>query len=86
MGINKPNMVTMDFSRAGKALSFTAMQMGPKVNVSADGSGLMMANAKIAARPSATGTQASSETTAKAADQVLEADADPHCQCRSSIR
>jgi hypothetical protein len=76
LGINKPNMVTMDFSRAGKALSFTAMQMGPKVNVSADGSGLVMANAKVAGKPAAAGAQATSETTVKAADQVLEADAD----------
>jgi len=80
MGINKPNMVVMDFSRAGKALSFTAMQMGPKVNVSADGSGLVMANAKMAGKPAAAGAQASGETTAKgtdkAADQILEADAD----------
>jgi hypothetical protein len=76
MGINKPNMVVMDFSRAGKVLSFTAMQMGPKVNVSADGSGLMMANAKPAGKPAAAAAQASGETTAKAADQVLEADAD----------
>jgi hypothetical protein len=44
--INKSNMVVMEFSKAGKKLSFTAMQMGPKVNVSADGSGLVMANAK----------------------------------------
>ncbi len=76
LGINKPNMVTMDFSRAGKALSFTAMQMGPKVNVSADGSGLVMANAKMAGKPAAAAAQAASETTVKAADQVLEADAD----------
>jgi hypothetical protein len=75
-GINKSNMVMMDFSRAGKALSFTAMQMGPKVRVSADGSGLMMANAKIAVRPAAAGTQASSETTVKAADQVLDSEPD----------
>ena len=47
--INKPNMVVMKFSKGGKALSFTAMQMGPKVNVSADGSGLVMAGAKSAA-------------------------------------
>jgi hypothetical protein len=76
MGINKPNMVTMDFSRAGKALSFTAMQMGPKVNVSVDGSGLTMATAKVAARPAAAGAQSSSETTAKAPDQVLDAEPD----------
>jgi hypothetical protein len=76
LGINKSNMATMDFSRAGKALSFTAMQMGPKVNVSADGSGLVMANAKVAGKPAAAGAQATGETTVKAADQVLEADAD----------
>ncbi len=76
MGINKPNMVVMDFSRAGKALSFTAMQMGPKVNVSADGSGLIMANAKTAGKPAAAAAQASGETTVKAADQVLEAEPD----------
>lgn len=74
--INKSNMVVMEFSRSGKELSFTAMQMGPKVNVSADGSGLLMANAKLAGKPAAAGTQATGETTAKAADQVLEADAD----------
>ena len=62
LGINKPNMVMMDFSRAGKALSFTAMQMGPKVNVSADGSGLVMANAKMAGKPAAAGAQATGET------------------------
>jgi hypothetical protein len=44
--------------------------------VSADGSGLMMANAKIAVRPAAAGTQASSETTVKAADQVLDSEPD----------
>jgi hypothetical protein len=44
--INKSNMVVMEFAKGGKALSFTVMQMGPKVNVSADGSGLVMANAK----------------------------------------
>ena len=38
--INQPNMVVMEFSKGDKALSFTAMQMGPKVRVSADGSGL----------------------------------------------
>jgi hypothetical protein len=80
LGINKPNMVTMDFARAGKALSFTAMQMGPKVNVSADGSGLLMANAKMAGKPATVAAQAASATTAegadKTADQVLEADTD----------
>jgi hypothetical protein len=43
--INQANMAVMDFSRGGKAFSLTAMQMGPKVRVSADGSGLVVANA-----------------------------------------
>jgi hypothetical protein len=66
-------MVTMDFSRAGKALSFTAMQMGPKVNVSADGSGLVMANAKMAGKGTEKGTD---QATDKVADQALEAEPD----------
>jgi hypothetical protein len=47
--INKPNMAVMEFSKGAKKLSFTVMQMGPKVNVSADGSGLVMADASPAA-------------------------------------
>src|SRR6476659_4460657 len=52
------------------------MQMGPKVNVSADGSGLVMANAKMAAKPGAATNQASNEPASKAAIKVLEADPD----------
>jgi hypothetical protein len=70
--INKSNMVVMEFSKGGKELSFTAMQMGPKVNVSAVGSGLMMANAKSGA---ASG-QASNGSAAKVAVQDLEAEPD----------
>jgi hypothetical protein len=70
--INKSSMVVMEFSRGGKQLSFTAMQMGPKVNVSADGSGLVVANAK----PDATSSQASNGSAAKAAVEDLEADPD----------
>ena len=71
--INKPNMVVMKFSKGGKALSFTAMQMGPKVNVSADGSGLVMAAAKSGrARPA----EASSGSATKVAAQDLEAEPD----------
>ena len=44
--INQANMVVMDFSKGGKAFSLTAMQMGPKVKVSADGAGLVMASAQ----------------------------------------
>ncbi|TYO68283.1 hypothetical protein FXV83_01530 [Bradyrhizobium hipponense] len=51
--INQPNMAMMEFSKAGKAVSMTVMQMGPKVNVRADGSGLMVAAAKPAAEAQA---------------------------------
>jgi hypothetical protein len=68
--INKSSMAVMEFSRGGKELSFTAMQMGPKVNVSADGSGLLMANAK----PDPAGSQASG---ASAAEAVVNLEADP---------
>lgn len=70
--INKSNMVVMEFSRGGKELSFTAMQMGPKVNVSADGSGLVMATAKSGAPTNET----SSGSAAKAVVQDLEAEPD----------
>ncbi|RTE93176.1 MULTISPECIES: hypothetical protein [Bradyrhizobium] len=49
--INQPNMAVMEFARGGKSISMTVMQMGPKVNVSASGSGLVMATAKPAAIP-----------------------------------
>jgi hypothetical protein len=70
--INKSSMVVMEFSKGAKKLSFTAMQMGPKVNVTADGSGLLMANA----RPEATGGQASHAAGGKAAAEDLEAEPD----------
>lgn len=70
--INKSNMVVMEFSKAGKKLSFTAMQMGPKVNVSADGSGLVMANAK----PDAVSNQAASASAGKSVAADLEPDPD----------
>jgi hypothetical protein len=73
--INQANMVVMDFSKGGKAFSLTAMQMGPKVKVSADGTGLVMANAKVAATADGSSTQAANEP-AKAADEVLEPEAD----------
>ncbi len=49
--INQPNMAMMEFSRSGKSISMTVMQMGPKVNVRANGSGLMVAAAKPVATP-----------------------------------
>jgi hypothetical protein len=68
--INQPNMAVMEFSKGNKALSFTAMQMGPKVRVSADGSGLVMANATAAAGKTSTGPAD------KAVAETLEADPD----------
>jgi hypothetical protein len=68
--INQPNMVVMEFSKGSKALSFTAMQMGPKVRVSADGSGLVMANATLAAEKTPTGPAG------KTVAEILEADPD----------
>ncbi|MCK1294255.1 hypothetical protein [Bradyrhizobium sp. 30] len=44
--INQPNMAVMEFAKSGKSISMTVMQMGPKVNVSANGSGLVVAAAK----------------------------------------
>ncbi len=38
--INNPNMVVLNFSKAKQSISLTAMQMGPKVSVTATGSGL----------------------------------------------
>lgn len=70
--INKSNMVVMEFSRGGKELSFTAMQMGSRVNVSANGSGLVMAAAK--ADPAT--SQPPGGSAAKAAVQDLEAEPD----------
>jgi hypothetical protein len=70
--INKSNMVVMEFAKGGKQLSFTVMQMGPKVNVTADGSGLAMANAK----PEAATPRASNGSGGKVAAENLEADPD----------
>ncbi|MCA6119836.1 hypothetical protein J6524_33915 [Bradyrhizobium sp. WSM 1738] len=50
--INQPNMAVMEFSKGRKTLSLTAMQMGPRVRVSADGSALVMANAPESAKTS----------------------------------
>ncbi|KRR03641.1 hypothetical protein CQ12_12470 [Bradyrhizobium jicamae] len=67
--INQPNMAVMEFSKGRKALSLTAMQMGPKVRVSADGSALVVANA-VSERG-----KASSESSSKTVD-TLEPDPD----------
>ncbi|KAA0078022.1 hypothetical protein [Tardiphaga sp. P9-11] len=68
--INNPNMVVLNFSKAKQSMSLTAMQMGPKVNVTATGSGLK--GAPVAAVASNTNTTDS----AKSVEQVLESDGD----------
>lgn len=72
--INKSSMVAMDFSMSGKSLSFTVMQMGPKVEVSADGSGLVMANAGTANKPAASGNPVTTGSAVIATVQALEAE------------
>jgi hypothetical protein len=67
--INKPTMVSLEFARGGKLLSFTIMQMGAKVNVSADSNGLVLAKAK----PDA----AVREANANATTAVEKLDAEP---------
>jgi hypothetical protein len=74
--IDRSSMAVMEFSKGGKTMSFTAMQMGPKVNVSARGSALVMANADMAAKPGAASAEAVNEPAAKATDEPLEADPD----------
>jgi hypothetical protein len=66
--INNPNMAAMQFSKGGKEISITIMQMGSKTNVSANGSGLEMANAGADA--------ANDQSAAKAAPKPLEAEPD----------
>ncbi|SEO22155.1 hypothetical protein [Bradyrhizobium sp. OK095] len=70
--INQPNMVVMEFSKAGKSISMTLMQMGPKVNVSANGSGLAMAAAKPASGSKPAGSDQAGASAKSAAP--LEAD------------
>ena len=81
--INQPNMVVMDFSKGGKALSLTAMQMGPKVRVSADGSGLVMANAKMAAKADGSGASASNEPAPRLPTRLSKPSPIRRCRCRS---
>lgn len=70
--INSPTMVELDFSKGGKDVSFTIMQMGDTVNVTADGSALVGAAGGTAA--AGTDARPSAQTSAQASDQVLEAD------------
>lgn len=54
--INNANMVVLNFSKAGKSVSFTLMKMGPKTNVTADGPALKVASAKSADKTAAANT------------------------------
>ncbi|MBR0850395.1 hypothetical protein JQ543_21815 [Bradyrhizobium diazoefficiens] len=67
--INQPNMAVMEFSKGGKSISMTVMQMGAKVNVSATGSGLIVATAKPVETKS---TQAKSAESAPAQTKLAE--------------
>ena len=49
--INNPNMVVLNFTKGGKAVSFTIVRMGNTSNVSAEGSALKLATAKAAKAP-----------------------------------
>ena len=44
--INRPNMTVLDFSKGGKTVSLTIMQMGNETTVRATGSGLVTAAAR----------------------------------------
>lgn len=68
--INNPNMAVLNFSKSGQSISLTAMQMGPKVNVTATGSGLK--GAPVAA---SAGNKTTTDN-AKSVEQVLESDGD----------
>ncbi|HMJ43501.1 MAG TPA: hypothetical protein VK522_14615 [Pseudolabrys sp.] len=61
--INNANMVVLNFSKGGKAVSFTLMKMGPKTNVTADGAALKVAGAKPAAGKTAAADSASQPAT-----------------------
>lgn len=54
--INNANMVVLNFSKAGKSVSFTLMKMGAKTNVTADGPALKVAGAKSADKTAAADT------------------------------
>jgi hypothetical protein len=64
-------MVVMNFSKGKQSISLTAMQMGPKVNVTATGSGLE--GTPVVANANTTSTTGN----AKTIEPVLESDGDP---------
>jgi hypothetical protein len=62
--INNANMVVLNFSKSGKAVSFTIMKMGPKTNVTAEGAALNVTGGKPAA-----GKTAAADTAAQPATE-----------------
>jgi len=74
--INQPSMAVMEFSKGGKSISMTVMQMGPKVNVTADGSGLVVAAAKPAETKSAQSKPTDSKAVQAKSTEPLNADPD----------
>ncbi|MGY4300817.1 hypothetical protein ACVWXN_008912 [Bradyrhizobium sp. i1.4.4] len=74
--INQPNMAVMEFSKGGKSISMTVMQMGPKVNVSATGSGLVVAAAKPVETKSAQSKPTESKAMQAKSTEPLKPDPD----------
>jgi len=70
--INSPTMVELDFTKGGKDVSFTIMQMGKTVNVTADGSAMENAERKPATKNADTPSNAADAQAS--ANQDLEAD------------
>jgi hypothetical protein len=73
--INSPTMVELDYTKSGKDVSFTIMQMGKTVNVTADGSAMENAERKPATKNAdvASGS-ADVAASSQGADPNLEAD------------
>jgi hypothetical protein len=74
--INQPNMAVMSFSKGGKSISMTVMQMGPKVNVSATGTGLIVAGAKPVETKSAESKPTGSKAAQAKSTEPLKSDPD----------
>ncbi len=72
--INQPNMAVMNFSRSGKSISMTVMQMGPKVTVRADGTGLVVAGAKPVEAKAAQGKSVEAKAEQAKASEPLTLD------------
>lgn len=67
--INSANMVVLNFSKAGKAVSFTIIKMGPKTNVTADGAALKVAGVKPAGDTPSADKTATADTASQPATE-----------------